>query len=1002
MPHRALRLLARLIVVAIACIGAPAWGQQAGSIRGLVVDRDFDAPLPFAEVTISETGAKTTATAEGNFVFGEVPAGRYTLIFSKEGFARQVRSDVVVTAGQLTEVDGSLSGDFLELEEYVVQELQVGGGTEVGLLRLRMESPALMDSIGSALISRSGVSDAAGALRLVPGATVVDGFAVVRGLPDRYVSSQINGARLPTADEDKRGVELDQFPSAVIDSLQVSKTFTPDQQGDASGCAVNLILKGIPAETFIQLKAQVGYNTQTTNRRDFLTYEGGGLSYWGNANSAGPPQPYGESWTGAVGVSEGTAPVNYKWGADLGSRWELDDGVTVGGFTSFSYENSYEFYDNGKDDSLWITQPGAGMTPETIQGTPDDGDFKTALYDVTRGAELVQWSWLAGVGIETEYNSIGVTYLYTRTATDVATLAEDTRGKEYYFPNYDPNDPAAIGNTPGNRTFAPYLRTETLEYTDQTTSTLIISGDHQLPFFEDAELGPFTFQRPIFDWAVTLASASQDQPDKRQFGSLFLPESLNPGVPPFLPPFVEPAVQRQYKPDAVFTLGNLQRTWQSIDEKTVQYALNLTLPFEQWNGNEGYFKFGVFDDNLKRTFDQSSWSNFNDNTAQFEAPWDVRWSQFFPDEDHPITDGPPFIDVDYVGRQKIFAWYAMTDLPLDSWIKLIGGARVESIDLSIVNYPEEDATWFPPGSLAPTQLNPGDADVDLKENYVLPQIGFEITPLEGLAFRGNYAQTIALPTFKELTPILQQEYLGGDIFIGNPDLQISEVTNYDLRLDYVPYLGGLLSASWFYKDIQNPIEYVQRVTGFTYTTAVNYPKGTINGWEFECRQDLGRLTEALQGLLIGANATVISSKVNLPEAEAAALAAPGIEVDITSRQMTDAPEYLYNLYLTYDIPDIGSQIGIFYTATGDTLLAGAAQSDGNFVPSIFQKSFGTLNVTFSQKIGDYLRLTLQAKNLTNPTFEEVYTGAGVSGEYLHKSFSLGIDFSIALTGQFTF
>ena len=60
MPHRALRLLARLIVVAIACIGAPAWGQQAGSIRGLVVDRDVDAPLPFAEVTISETGAKTT------------------------------------------------------------------------------------------------------------------------------------------------------------------------------------------------------------------------------------------------------------------------------------------------------------------------------------------------------------------------------------------------------------------------------------------------------------------------------------------------------------------------------------------------------------------------------------------------------------------------------------------------------------------------------------------------------------------------------------------------------------------------------------------------------------------------------------------------------------------------------------------------------------------------------------------------------------------------------
>lgn len=997
--------LASWALVAVAAwllAGTPAWAQQSGSIRGLVVDRDFDAPLPFAEVLISETGAKTTGTAEGNFVFGAVPPGRYTLIFSKEGFARQVRSDVVVTAGQLTEVDAALSGDFLELEEYVVQELQVGGGTEVGLLRLRMESPALMDSIGSALISRSGVSDAAGALRLVPGATVVDGFAVVRGLPDRYVSSQINGARLPTADADKRGVELDQFPAAIIDSLQVSKSFTPDQQGDASGGAVNLVLKGIPAETFIQLKAQVGYNTQTTNRRDFLTSEGGGLSYWGNANGAGQPQPYGESWTGAVGVSEGTAPPNTKWGVDAGSRWELDDGVTIGGYTSFSYENSYEFFDNGKDDSLWITSPGDRMTPRSSQGTPEDGDFKTSLYDVTQGSELVQWSWLAAVGLETEFNSIGATYLYTRTATDVATLAEDTRGKEYYFPGYRPDDPAAIGNSPGNRSFAPYLRTETLTYTDQITSTLIINGDHRLPFLEDAELGPFTFQRPVLDWAVTLASASEDQPDKRQFGSLFLPESLNPGAPPFLPPFVEPALQRQYKPGAVFTLGNLQRVWQSIEEETVQFAINLTLPFEQWNGNEGYFKFGVFDDNLKRTFDQSSWSNFNDNAAQFAAPWDVRWSQFFPKEDHPITDGPPFIDVDYVGRQKIFAWYAMADLPLDSWVKLIGGARLESIDLSIQNFPEEDATWFPPGSLAPTQLNPGDADVDLERDYVLPQIGFEITPFEELVFRGNYAQTIALPTFKELTPIIQQEYLGGDIFIGNPNLQISEVTNYDLRLDYVPYLGGLLSASWFYKDIKNPIEYVQQVGGFVYTTAVNYPKGTINGWEFEVRQDFGRFTEALQGLLIGANATIISSKVTLPQAEAAALAAPGIEVPITSREMTDAPEYLYNLYLTYDIPDIGSQIGIFYTVTGDTLLAGATQSVGNFVPSIYEKSFGTLNVTFSQQIGQYLRLTLQAKNLTNPTYEQVYRGAGVSGEYLHQSFSAGIDLSIALTGRFTF
>ena len=50
---------------------------------------------------------------------------------------------------------------------------------------------------------------------------------MVRGLPDRYVNSQLNGIRLPTADADKRAVELDQFPSTVIRTIEVSKTFTP-------------------------------------------------------------------------------------------------------------------------------------------------------------------------------------------------------------------------------------------------------------------------------------------------------------------------------------------------------------------------------------------------------------------------------------------------------------------------------------------------------------------------------------------------------------------------------------------------------------------------------------------------------------------------------------------------------------------------------------------------------------------------------------------------------
>ncbi len=244
------------------CLGAVATaqqGQRAGSIRGVVLDKDFGAPLANAQVMIVESDKKVTTSDQGNFVFGDVPPGKYTLVFSKDGYVRQVKSDVVVSSGQLTDLSVSLAGDFTDMEEFVVQEAPpIGGSTEAGLLQIRAESPSLLDSISADLMSQAGASDAAGALRLVPGATVQDGkTAVIRGLPDRYVSSQMNGVRLPSADEDKRAVELDQFPSEVIESVRVSKTFTPDQQGDASGGAVDVRLKGIPDDPFfIKFKAQ--------------------------------------------------------------------------------------------------------------------------------------------------------------------------------------------------------------------------------------------------------------------------------------------------------------------------------------------------------------------------------------------------------------------------------------------------------------------------------------------------------------------------------------------------------------------------------------------------------------------------------------------------------------------------------------------------------------------------------------------------------------------------
>jgi outer membrane receptor protein involved in Fe transport len=118
--------------------------------------------------------------------------------------------------------------------------------------------------------------------------------------------------------------------------------------------------------------------------------------------------------------------------------------------------------------------------------------------------------------------------------------------------------------------------------------------------------------------------------------------------------------------------------------------------------------------------------------------------------------------------------------------------------------------------------------------------------------------------------------------------------------------------------------------------------------------------------------------------------------------MTNAPEHLFNFYVTYDLPDTGTQFSLFYTIKGDTLLAGAGEAGGNFVPSVYAKEFGTLNFSASQRIGNDFRIQFQAKNLTNSKIEQVYRSEFIGDDVLRSSDTKGIEFSLTVGGEFRF
>jgi outer membrane receptor protein involved in Fe transport len=218
----------------------------------------------------------------------------------------------------------------------------------------------------------------------------------------------------------------------------------------------------------------------------------------------------------------------------------------------------------------------------------------------------------------------------------------------------------------------------------------------------------------------------------------------------------------------------------------------------------------------------------------------------------------------------------------------------------------------------------------------------------------------------------------------------------------VPYEGGLVSLSGFYKDLDDPIEYVQRIAGFNYTTAINYPEGRLGGAELELRQDLATWSDGLTGFSLGANATVIDSQVSLTQAEIDQFNQPNIAAPMTTRDMTNAPERLFNLFLTWDNEESGTQVGLFYTIQGDTLVAGAGESNGNYIPNVYAKEFDTLNLSVFQRIGEHMRLQLQAKNLTDPQIETVYRSEYIGDDVRRTSFTRGIDVTLTLNLSYSF
>lgn len=249
--------------------GMCAWSQ--GTISGNISDGVTGDMLIGANILIEGSSKGAMADLDGNFRLEGLAPGTYNVVGSFISYQRMVIQNVEVLDGEVTVINFALSPETFIIEQEAVVEAKADRARDVYMENVKKKDPAMIDYISSQQIKKTGDSDAAAALKRVTGVSTVGNYVFVRGLSDRYIKTTLNGAEIPSLDPKRNAVQMDLFPTALIDNLVVVKTLNSNLPADYSGAYINVITKDFPDEFNFSYSGSFGYNTNATFNPNFLT-----------------------------------------------------------------------------------------------------------------------------------------------------------------------------------------------------------------------------------------------------------------------------------------------------------------------------------------------------------------------------------------------------------------------------------------------------------------------------------------------------------------------------------------------------------------------------------------------------------------------------------------------------------------------------------------------------------------------------------------------------------
>jgi len=921
---------------------------QTGTLAGNIIDGEFIEPMAFANILVKGTTIGTTSDFDGKYQL-ELEPSTYTIVFSFVGYTTQEISDVVIKEGEVTPLDVTLTTNSLEA---VVITTSIKRNTENAILNMQKKSVVVLDGLSAQAIKNTGASNLASAVKNIPGVSIEGGkYVYVRGLGDRYTKSILNGIDIPGLDPDRNTIQMDLFPTNILDNVIILKSASAEYPADFTGGIVDIVTKDFPTKPEYTFSLGTGYNPDMHFNDKYLTYTGSDTDVFGyDDGTRDLPihryQPIPGTFENKLLLTtltnrfqkelqakQETSNANFDFGFTLGNQYDIG-GDKIGYQASLSYKNQTTFYENRQDGAF-------------VKNSSDSSvnDLSFALKsNGSEGINNVVLNGMLGLTYKTDKSKFKANLLHIQNG-------ESTAGS---FDQVISQDGVGGGLEP--------LTKNALAYTERSVTNLLISGDHRFSDDENAL---------NLEWKFSPTFSKVMDKDHR------ITPLQQSGEGDF---FISPSA-------STFPI----QLWRNLVEENwvVKIDLDKTVklfgkPTKLKFGGAYTYKFRDFsidDFTFNISGDDSFIADGNvDNLLASENLWNPT-----TDSGTHLVFGDQFNPNDaYEGEQIIGATYFSAEFNLSEKLITVFGVRSEFFNSYYTG--QNNSSVYDNESI-----------LDAFDLFPSANLIYELTDNTNL--RSSYSRTTARPSFKEASVAQIFDPITNRLFIGSINLTPTYVNNFDLRYERFGEVGQMFAVSGFYKDFKDPIEQAFFLQAPTQLTVDNLGNAKVYGVELEVRQRLGFISEGLNNLKFNANVSFIKSELTMSDDEfkSRRLAARNGERIDRERNLQGQAPFLLNFGLDYNNSDIGLQTSLFFNVQGETLeVVGIG-----LVPDVYTKPFEGLNFTLNKSFGENKRsfIDLKVSNILGSDRESAYQSYGTQDQIFSLR-SPGTEFSLGYTFKF--